>query len=332
MAVLKSLLRRVALRLHDSASSDPGRVASRPELVAGLAGARVHPSARLTVDGDTACRERIALGTGVYLGPQVELAALAGGNVTVGDDTSIQAGCLVGGDVTIGAHCLFGKYVFVSSTQHRFRDQPSWLIRDQDRLSWSSPDAPNGPRSRKIVIEDDCWIGQGVVINPGVTIGRGAVIGANSVVTHDVAPYEVQGGVPARRINTRLEFAPPAVLDAHNDGHIPYFYRGFRLSQADLAASRAGGTITGHGSACLVLAAGTGAVRLTGKSEGPLEIRINGVDSGRQLTAGVFDFRIAIPRQAAPESLPAALRGHTVIELSSPLPYGVTTAALEAAP
>src|ERR1700712_1453465 len=111
MALLKSLLRRIAMRLHDSASSDLSRIAPRPELVAGLADARVHPSARLTVDGDTASRERITLGPGVYLGSQVEMVALAGGNVMIGEDTSIQSGCLVGGDVMVGAHCLFGKYI-----------------------------------------------------------------------------------------------------------------------------------------------------------------------------------------------------------------------------
>jgi acetyltransferase-like isoleucine patch superfamily enzyme len=325
----KALLRRIARRLHDSAAADLSRVTARPELVVGLKDARIHPGARLTVDGETASRERIVLGNGVYLGAGVELAALAGGAIAIGDDTSLQAGCLVGGDVMIGAHCLFGKYVFVSSTQHRFRDRPSWLIRDQDGLAWSNPGALGSPRSSKIVIEDDCWIGQGVVINPGVTVGRGAVIGANSVVTQDVPPYEVWGGVPARRINTRLEFAPPAALDAKKDDHLPYFYRGFRLSQADLATSRAEGTIAGSGNACLIMAAGSGAVRLTGKNTGPLEIRINGADSGRRAEPGVFDLRIAIPRHAAPEGL---LSGHTVIELSSPLPYGVTSAMLETAP
>lgn len=48
------------------------------------------------------------------------------------------------------------------------------------------------------------WIGDGAVVMPGITIGPGAVIGANSVVTHNVAPYEVVGGVPARRIRRRF--------------------------------------------------------------------------------------------------------------------------------
>ena len=51
-----------------------------------------------------------------------------------------------------------------------------------------------------IRIEDDCWIGAGVIILQGVTIGKGAVVGAGSIVTKDVEPYSVVVGNPARKI------------------------------------------------------------------------------------------------------------------------------------
>jgi acetyltransferase-like isoleucine patch superfamily enzyme len=51
-----------------------------------------------------------------------------------------------------------------------------------------------------ITVESDAWIGTGAVILPNVTIGEGAVVGANSVVTKNVAPYTVVGGVPAHII------------------------------------------------------------------------------------------------------------------------------------
>jgi acetyltransferase-like isoleucine patch superfamily enzyme len=323
---LKSLLRRIALRLHDSAVADLGRIAPRPELVTGLTGAGVHPSARLTVEDDTACPERIVLGKGIYLGAGVELAALARGNIVIGDDTSLQGGCLIGGDVRIGAHCLFGKYVFVSSTMHRFRDRPAQLIRDQDHLAWSNPEALTGPRSRQVIIEDDCWIGQGVVINPGVTIGRGAVIGANSVVTNDVAPYEIHGGVPARRISARLEFAPPTAISALNDDHIPYFYRGFALSQQALAASRASGIAKAGPSSCLVLAKGR-QLRLEGACDAPLrlEISVNGAPRiGHDLPAGAFALAFDIP----PEVQTGLLATFTTILLQASGPYGIAAASI----
>lgn len=55
------------------------------------------------------------------------------------------------------------------------------------------------------VVGNDVWIGRDATIMPGVTIGDGAVIGAHSVVTKDVAPYEIVAGNPARVIRTRFE-------------------------------------------------------------------------------------------------------------------------------
>jgi acetyltransferase-like isoleucine patch superfamily enzyme len=51
-----------------------------------------------------------------------------------------------------------------------------------------------------IIVESDAWIGTGAVILPNITIGEGAVVGANSVVTKNVAPYTIVGGVPAHFI------------------------------------------------------------------------------------------------------------------------------------
>ncbi len=56
----------------------------------------------------------------------------------------------------------------------------------------------------RVVIENDVWIGHGAIIMGGVTIGSGAIVAAGAVVTHDVAPYEVVGGVPARHIKYRF--------------------------------------------------------------------------------------------------------------------------------
>lgn len=56
-----------------------------------------------------------------------------------------------------------------------------------------------------ITIEDDVWIGHGATILSGVHIGQGAVIAAGAVVAHDVSPYAIVGGVPAKVIKYRFE-------------------------------------------------------------------------------------------------------------------------------
>lgn len=60
-----------------------------------------------------------------------------------------------------------------------------------------------------IIVGNDVWIGYDAVIMAGVTIGDGAIIGARAVVTKDVEPYSIVGGVPAREIRKR--FAPDVV-------------------------------------------------------------------------------------------------------------------------
>lgn len=55
-----------------------------------------------------------------------------------------------------------------------------------------------------IIVNDDVWIGDSALILSGVEIGQGAVIAAGAVVTEDVPPYAVVGGVPARVIKYRF--------------------------------------------------------------------------------------------------------------------------------
>jgi acetyltransferase-like isoleucine patch superfamily enzyme len=68
----------------------------------------------------------------------------------------------------------------------------------------SIPMKEQGVRRSFIKIEDDCWIAANSIILAGVTIGKGSVVAAGSVVTHDVPPYSVVAGSPARIIKQRM--------------------------------------------------------------------------------------------------------------------------------
>jgi acetyltransferase-like isoleucine patch superfamily enzyme len=297
-----------------------------------MAGARIDPTARIIVDaGRGNATGRVELGNGVYLGRFVEIATTEDGLFTIGADTSIQDYAVMIGDIRIGAHCIFAPNVHVASHNHHFRDNPPWLIRDQDKEFAERKTAP-------VIIEDDCWIGRNAVILPGVYIGRGAVIGANCVVSRDVPPYEVHGGAPNQRIAERLRFLPPDKLDPMDDFCLPYFYRGFVSGQRYLADSRKGGAIEARGEACFVMAAAAPAtlrvvgVRLDGGVDLALAFRVNGADAGMRRIAD-HDFAVEVEIPAGPPvGIPSPLRAHTVVEITcepSNARYGVKAALLQ---
>lgn len=112
--------------------------------------------------------------------------------VSIGDHTMINRGCRLLAShfykdvyITIGAHCAIAPEVCFLAAQHDYRDL-------------TLPDI-----AASITVGDYVWIGARSVILPGVTIGEGAVIGANSVVTHDIPPYTIAAGAPARVIKER---------------------------------------------------------------------------------------------------------------------------------
>ena len=59
--------------------------------------------------------------------------------------------------------------------------------------------------NKEVVIGNDVWIGENVFVNSGIKINDGAIIGAHSVVTHDVPPYAIVAGTPARILKYRFE-------------------------------------------------------------------------------------------------------------------------------
>jgi acetyltransferase-like isoleucine patch superfamily enzyme len=138
----------------------------------------------------------IRLGDGVHLYRGTVIEVGAGGNVSIGSDTHIQAGCHlkgflrnleIGRNVQIAPHCGFSPY------EHNFED-------------CSQPIQMQGIRSAgDIVLEDDVWLGLGVSVLEGVHIGKGAVIGAGAVVTKDIPAYTVAVGVPARVVRQRRD-------------------------------------------------------------------------------------------------------------------------------
>lgn len=99
--------------------------------------------------------------------------------------------------ITIGRNCMISYGVHLRTDSHN-HDSTAVPMRNQ------------GISEKDITIGDDVWIGYGAQIMSGITIGSGSIIGAGAVVTKDVAPFSVMGGVPARLIRSRK----PEVADA----------------------------------------------------------------------------------------------------------------------
>jgi maltose O-acetyltransferase len=127
--------------------------------------------------------EHFTIEAGVHLG--------TGANIRIGSHSGLGDSCRVYGGATIGNNVMVGPSVTILAQNHRF-DRT-------DRKIGSQGFQPLEPPR----IDDEAWIGLGVIILPGRVVGRGAIVGAGAVVTRDVAPFAIVGGNPAVVIGSR---------------------------------------------------------------------------------------------------------------------------------
>lgn len=132
-----------------------------------------------------------------HLGMRLEQGAIiwCGARINYPERISIGENSIVGpstvllsqGGIRIGRNVNISGFSFILSQEHNVQSP---------RLETTLAE---------VVIEDYAWLATNVTILPGVTVGHGAVIAAGAVVTKDVSPYAIVGGVPARPIGKRPE-------------------------------------------------------------------------------------------------------------------------------
>jgi len=130
------------------------------------------------------------IGKGVVIYPGVWITP--GRNLIIEDKVDLAKDVLINtvGGVFIGTRTLIGYRTQILSANHTIPPK-------------GEPFPISGDKYGQITIKKDVWIGANCIITAGVTIGEGAVIAAGSVVTKDVEPFAIMGGVPAKLIRFR---------------------------------------------------------------------------------------------------------------------------------
>lgn len=126
---------------------------------------------------------KIGKGTTIHMGTKFYRTE----NISIGTDTIIGEGVTLDGrgKLSIGNHVDIASEVMIYNAEHNVND-PEF-----------------NPIIEEVVIEDYVFIGPRAIILPGIRVGKGAVVGAGAVVTKDVSPNQIVGGVPAKLIGER---------------------------------------------------------------------------------------------------------------------------------
>ena len=136
--------------------------------------------------------------------------------IFIGAYSSIRSGGYMRSNFFMGRHSGIGYRCTIAAGMHNFSgvsiNPDTIMARNSDytddelvrlRIARSSTSS-KVMNSRPVIIGNDVYLGDGIIVMPGVTIGNGAVIAANAVVTKDVEPYTIVGGIPAKKIRDRF--------------------------------------------------------------------------------------------------------------------------------
>ena len=155
----------------------------------------------------------------IYIKPTIQNPNIIVGDFTYIADSEFESHVthhydFIGDKLIIGKFCQIARGVefVMNGANHQMNAVSTFPFYTLEGWDMDAPAPSNLPLKGDTVIGNDVWIGQDATILPGVRIGDGAIIGAGSVVGHDVAPYSVNVGNPAREIRKRFDDELTALL------------------------------------------------------------------------------------------------------------------------
>jgi acetyltransferase-like isoleucine patch superfamily enzyme len=139
-------------------------------------------------------KSAITVGNGVFISA-FSILTMKDGIIEIGDNTRIGSHCRLATStrLSVGQNVLVAHHCYIGAESYHFErlDIP---------ISQQGKNLQGG-----VTIEDNVWLGAGVVVLDGVTIGRDAIVGAGAVVTEDIPEFAIAYGVPARVVRKRTE-------------------------------------------------------------------------------------------------------------------------------
>lgn len=105
----------------------------------------------------------------------------------------------------IGKFCSISWNVSIGGANHDYTRISTHPFPFREKYGLTKSKGTYSSFDKPLVIGNDVWIGSGVNILRNITIGDGAIIGAGAVVTHDIPPYEIWAGVPAKKVGQRFD-------------------------------------------------------------------------------------------------------------------------------
>lgn len=152
-------------------------------------------------------RDNVKVGRQVHIGAGTTI--WAPDQLVIDDNVYIGKRCTIEVNGRIGSGTLLANDVgLVGRNDHDF-SKIGVLMRDAPWVG--NHDMPSTGPEFTIEIGPDCWIGFGAIVLSGVTVGRGSIVSAGAIVVHDVAPYTIVAGCPARVVSHR--FTPEQIVE-----------------------------------------------------------------------------------------------------------------------